>query len=162
MPILRYIKPAVPIRVSEPPTGENWLHEIKWDGWRCQIIKDDDGIRVYARRGANWTRRLPGIVEAAEAIKADNFIIDGELFGVAADDFHSIPTAIRRHEVCVVAFDIVYLNGEDTRHIALEKRRALLKGILLGRLPIIVSQVFHDGEVLLKSVEVRGLEGIVS
>lgn len=159
---LRFITPAAPTLVSEPPTGENWIHEVKFDGWRCQIIKDDRGIRLYSRQGADWTGRLPRILEAVGSIKPDSFIIDGELVGVANGDFYDIPTAIKRQQVCVVAFDLMHLDGIDTRLRPLNERRHLLQGILAPGMPIIFSETFPDGTVLLREVEARGLEGIVS
>ena len=63
------IPAAVPILVKQPPAGPNWLHEIKWDGWRCQVIKDADGIRIDTRKGNDWTDQLHGICEAARALK---------------------------------------------------------------------------------------------
>jgi bifunctional non-homologous end joining protein LigD len=76
---LPFIVPAVPILVGQPPTGPEWLHEIKWDGWRIQIIRDAEGIQFYSRHKTDWTKRLPGIVAAACELKADAFIIDAEL-----------------------------------------------------------------------------------
>jgi ATP-dependent DNA ligase len=73
------VQPAAPVLVTAIPTGPNWLHEIKWDGWRCQIIKDEGGFRIYSRNRKDWTTRLPRIVGAARKLEAQSFFIDGEL-----------------------------------------------------------------------------------
>ena len=93
----QFVAPELATLDSEVPTGPNWLHEIKWDGWRCQIIMDSDGIRIHTRKGNDWTEQLPVIVEAARVLKGQNFCIDGELIGATDDyDFYRLPAAIRR------------------------------------------------------------------
>jgi hypothetical protein len=59
VPRISLIPPALPILVKQPPTGPHWLHEIKSDGWRCQIIKDTAGTRIYTRNGNEWTALPP-------------------------------------------------------------------------------------------------------
>ena len=125
-------------------------------------MKDDRGVRVYSRRGTDWTGELPGIVEAAAAIGAENFIVDGELVSQTPGDFYALPTAIKKRRVCVVAFDFLHLNGENTRPMMLEDRRVLLEDLLVSNSPIMFSPAFPDGEALLEAAEQRGLEGIVS
>ena len=157
------IPAAVPILVKQPPAGPNWLHEIKWDGWRCQVIKDADGIRVHTRRGNDWTDQLPGIVEAARALKARSFAIDGELIGEHDGyDFNTLPAAIRRGQVNVIAFDLLILNGKDLRRYPLEHRKDALKALLSGSEVIQLAETFNDPIALLRAAEEHGMEGIVS
>jgi ATP-dependent DNA ligase len=158
-----YIPPASPILVKQPPTGPNWLHEIKWDGWRCQIIKDADGVRIHTRKGNDWTDQLPGIVATVQEFKARSFAIDGELIGENDGyDFYTLPAAIRRRQVNVVAFDLLFLNGKDLRRFPLEQRKdALTK--LVGTSDVIqLAETFGDPIALLKAAEEHGMEGIVS
>jgi ATP-dependent DNA ligase len=158
-----YIPPASPILVKQPPSGPNWLHEIKWDGWRCQIIKDADGIRIHTRKGNDWTEQLSGIVEAVRALKARSFCIDGELIGATDGyDFSTLPAAIRRGQVMVIAFDLLVLNGKDIRSYPLEKRKDYLRKLIAGTDIIQLAETFNDPIALLKATEEHGMEGIVS
>jgi bifunctional non-homologous end joining protein LigD len=62
----------------KPPVGERWVHEIKHDGYRLMVKRYGDKVRIFTRRGADWTRRFPAIVQAALKVKAKSFYIDGE------------------------------------------------------------------------------------
>jgi bifunctional non-homologous end joining protein LigD len=59
-----FVRPLSPSAAVRPPKGDDWLHEPKWDGFRFQVIKDGGDIRLYSRHGAEYTDRLPGMVEA--------------------------------------------------------------------------------------------------
>lgn len=113
----------------------------------------------------DWTGRLLGIVESAATIQADSFIIDGELIGTGGNGsggaFYDIPTSIKRDEVCVVAFDLMHLDGRDTRTLPLLERRTLLRPLVEDESSIVFSEAFPDGAALLREADERGLEGIV-
>ncbi len=158
-----FIPAAVPILVKQPPTGPAWLHEIKWDGWRCQIINDQDGIRVHTRKGNDWTEQLQGVVQAAQALAARSFCIDGELIGDNDGyDFYTLPAAIRRRQVNVVAFDVLFLGGKDLRRFPLVRRKEALTKLVSGSEVIQISETFNDPIALLLGAQEHGLEGIVS
>jgi bifunctional non-homologous end joining protein LigD len=73
-----YIEPCIPTRVSKPPVGPQWVHEIKHDGYRLIARKRDGRVRLFTRRGYDWTARYPLICEAVAEIPAQSVIIDGE------------------------------------------------------------------------------------
>ena len=160
---LSFILPALPLLVEQPPRGPDWLHEIKWDGWRCQIIKDLDGIRIFTRKANDWTAELPTIVEAAQVLRAKRFIIDGELVAsTVGHDFYTLPAAIRRRQVNLIAFDLMHLGTTDMRRSWLEDRKEALAGLISGSDVIQLSEMFKDPHELLRVAETYGLEGIVS
>src|SRR5271169_4794340 len=72
------IEPCIPTLASRPPTGPQWVHEIKHDGYRLIVRKHDGRVRLFTRRGYDWSDRYPRIVEAVVAIRANSAIIDGE------------------------------------------------------------------------------------
>jgi hypothetical protein len=77
---LAFIRPLNPSAAVRPPKGDDWLHEPKWDGFRFQIIKDGSQVRFYSRHGAEYTDRLPGMVEAfGKMMPTQSAILDGEL-----------------------------------------------------------------------------------
>jgi bifunctional non-homologous end joining protein LigD len=117
-PVLRFIEPCLPSNADKPPSGANWIHEIKHDGYRLMARRDPVGIRLITRRGNNWTTRFPLVVEAVNHLKVRSVLIDGEVCcderGVAA--FHVLRR--RQNEAMAFfldAFDLLELNGTDLR-----------------------------------------------
>src|SRR6476661_1849275 len=89
--VLRFIEPCLPSPAERPPSGSNWIHEIKHDGFRLMARRDPVGIRLITSRGNDWTNRYPLVVEAVNHLKVRSCLIDGEVVccdekGVAA--FH--------------------------------------------------------------------------
>jgi hypothetical protein len=86
-----FIKPCLPSTADQPPSGPEWIHEIKHDGYRLMARRDPIGIRLLTRRGNDWSERFPRVVEAVNLLKVRSCLIDGEVVccderGVAA--FH--------------------------------------------------------------------------
>ena len=80
MPVrLAFIRPLSPSAAVRPLKGDGWLHEPKWDGFRFQVIKDGTRVRLYSRHGAEYTDRLPGMVEAFGKLPTQSAILDGGL-----------------------------------------------------------------------------------
>jgi hypothetical protein len=73
-----FVVPAQPVMASRPPSGPNWVHEIKHDGYRRIVRRDGPAVRPYTRNAYDWTVRLPAIAAAAQRIKANSFMIDCE------------------------------------------------------------------------------------
>jgi bifunctional non-homologous end joining protein LigD len=84
VPAAGFIEPALPTDASKAPSGPLWIHEIKHDGYRLLVKKSATSVRIYTRRGADWTKRFPQIVEATLRIRAKSFYLDGE--GVVCRD----------------------------------------------------------------------------
>src|SRR6476660_1795044 len=113
-----FIAPCLPTKTTQLPSGGQWLHEIKHDGFRIVARKSDGQVRLYSRPGNDFTRRFPLIVEALERLRSRSCIIDGE--AVACNDngvasFERI--RYRQHDgnVFLYAFDLIELNGDDLR-----------------------------------------------
>ena len=169
VPRLGFIAPMTPTLVDRPPVGDDWSTEIKFDGWRCQIVIDGIGVRVFTRRGHDWTDKLKVIAEAAavELRGIGSAIIDGELVyprETGHSDFHKLQEVIRSHsdKLVFMAFDLLYLDGEDWRQWPLEERRACLAGLIRpgGRIQLSESLAGTPAE-LFALAERMELEGIV-
>ena len=80
-----FVVPAQPIKASKPPSGADWVHEIKHDGYRLIVRRDGPTVRLYTRNAYDWTERLPAIAAAAARIKAKSFTIDGEAVVLGPD-----------------------------------------------------------------------------
>ncbi|MBZ9776832.1 RNA ligase family protein [Mesorhizobium sp. CO1-1-8] len=167
---LKFIPPMEPELFDSPPEGEEWIHEIKFDGYRSQLIKDESGIRVLTRRGYDWTARYKVLADQAAAIEADDFIIEGEAIVVDAagrSDFHALQSAVSRRdhsqEYYLVAFDLLHMNGHDLRNVPLEDRREILQGIIQGGGRIQFSEAMPGtGDAVYYLADQTGQEGIVS
>jgi bifunctional non-homologous end joining protein LigD len=152
---------------EKPPAGREWLHEIKIDGYRAQVHIHAGQVTVYSRGGYDWTRQFATIARAAEALRADDAIIDGEIRCSARP---GCPTSRRcganpnSKRLIYHAFDLLYLNGRDLRPLPLIERKAALRK-RLAKAPAALIYVEHletDGETVFKHVCGMGLEGIVS
>jgi bifunctional non-homologous end joining protein LigD len=74
-----FIEPCLPSPADKPPSGSNWIHEIKHDGYRLMARRDPVGIRLITRRGNDWTQRYPLVVEAVNHLNVRSCLIDGEV-----------------------------------------------------------------------------------
>jgi bifunctional non-homologous end joining protein LigD len=166
----QFVRPCVPTTAKGIPRGDAWLHEPKLDGYRLQIVKDGPALRLYSRRGYDWTKRLTSLAEALAGIRCNSAVIDGELVFPAADgrpDFYRLHSAIspdRQHELAVYAFDLMHHNGEDLRPLPLIDRRLQLSEIVARSNVRCFHLVwgFDDGARLLDVTDRHGLEGIIS
>jgi DNA ligase D-like protein (predicted ligase) len=167
---LRFIEPQLASPVDQPPEGKHWIHEIKHDGYRSQVVIERGQVRVFSRNGYDWSDRYSGIVRAAASLRCKSAIIDGEAIVQDDDgrsDFESLQSAMRSRaqSIIIYAFDLLHLDGNDLRQETLSDRRAELKH-LVGRdadSRIQFSEEFDgDGAALFKACAERALEGIVS
>ena len=78
---LRFIPFEVPTAVSEPPEGDDWIHEVKFDGYRTQLVIDKGKVTAFSRRGLDWSDRYPGVIAAAKDLPVNSAIFDGEAIG---------------------------------------------------------------------------------
>jgi DNA ligase D-like protein (predicted ligase) len=167
---VHFIAPQLATPVDEPPEGRHWIHEVKHDGYRCQVLLEQGQARVFTRNGYDWTDRYPSIARAAVSLPCQSAIIDGEAIvqdGTGASDFDSLNSAMRwrPESIILYAFDLMHLDGADIRREPLSLRRSVLK-VLIGtddESRIQFSEAFQgDGAALFKACAERGLEGIVS
>jgi ATP-dependent DNA ligase len=127
-----FVIPAKPVLASKPPSGADWVHEIKHDGYRMIVRRDGSTVPLYSRNAYDWTVRLAAIAAAAEQIKAKSFTIDGEAVVLGPDGLSRFEELSRREAArtaILYAFDLIEYDGEDLR-----KRPFLDRKVALGRL----------------------------
>ncbi|TIO39542.1 MAG: DNA ligase, partial [Mesorhizobium sp.] len=132
---LKFIKPLEPVQVETPPISADWLHEIKYDGFRTQLVLDWAGARAFSRNGHDWSQRYWPVVQAAEKLPAKSFIIDGEMIAPDPDgrpNFHEMHSRMTWNAelLAFVAFDLLYLDGEHVRALPLIERKARLWNLI--------------------------------
>jgi bifunctional non-homologous end joining protein LigD len=164
-----FIEPCLPSTADHAPSGPDWVHEIKHDGYRLMARRDPIAIsrRLLTRKGHDWASRYPLIVEAVQALKVRSCLIDGE--AVACDE-NGVAVFARLREkrggrhVFLYAFDLLELNGTDLRREPIETRKATLASILRGCQPglRLNEHLAHPGDIVFRHACKMGLEGIVS
>lgn len=164
MPKTAFLPIASPKLVDAPPSGREWLHELKYDGFRLQVHVADRTAHLYSKSGEDFTSRYPLIAGVGERLRVRSAVIDGELIACTEDgrpDFYAL-LARRPAPLCVVCFDLLMLDGLDLRPLPLHIRRAKLAPLIAEGTTFILSQEYRDGDALLAMAEQAGLEGIVS
>jgi bifunctional non-homologous end joining protein LigD len=168
IPAQGFVPPCLPTAGTRVPDGPNWVHEIKHDGYRLMVRRTaDKSVRIYTRRGVDWTHRFPLIVEAALRLKARSLHLDGEgvvcnAKGVAV--FDQLHSKVNDHHAHLFAFDLIELDGEDLRPLPLEARKGKLERLLRRSSHGIVlnEHIEGDGDAIFKHACRMKLEGIVS
>jgi bifunctional non-homologous end joining protein LigD len=164
----KFVQPCIPTSAKAIPTGDAWTHEPKFDGYRFQIVKNGREVSLFSRRGAEWTKRLPGFAAPFLALPCRTAVLDGEL---VLPDENGVPDfgGLRRRatderELIFFAFDLLFRDSHDLRLLPLtERRRRLVRLVTRAEIPCLhLVATFEDGAKLLLAAERHGLEGIVS
>jgi bifunctional non-homologous end joining protein LigD len=167
----QFIAPQLCKRVSRPPAGPEWVHEIKLDGYRMQLRVADSEAVMRTRKGLDWTSRFAALAEAAKGLA--DCIIDGEVVALdhnGAPDFAALQAALSEGDSKVLTyfvFDLLFAEGEDLRHMPLTSRKERLQRLLAGntragKLIKYVEHLAEPGDAVLQSACRMNLEGIIS
>lgn len=165
----RGIEPQLATLRTRPPTGEGWLHEVKWDGYRL-IAYRADTVELCSRNQLPWSQRVPHLVDALAALPLREVVLDGELVAVDAEgrsDFGLLQRLLESGDtgdLRLIAFDLLYIDGIDLRGASQSDRRKLLGELIASAAsPALAFSGHVEGDpaaVLAASAE-SGLEGIV-
>jgi bifunctional non-homologous end joining protein LigD len=156
---------------EQPPEGNEWIHEIKFDGYRMLCRIEKKSIHFLTRNHQNWTRKLPELVDSAKALSVTSAVLDGEVVSLKPDgtsDFQDLQNAFRDGSTASLryyVFDLLFLDGFDLRGASLQNRRRVLNDLIseAGSKQILFSDaIMGDGATVLKNACAMGLEGIVS
>ena len=168
-----FIEPQLATLRANPPSGDEWLHEVKFDGYRIQAHVANGMVALHTRKGLDWTTKFGGAIpEALAALDCEDAVIDGEIVvlsdkGVAS--FSALQAALsggRTELLLYYAFDLLHLDGADLRGEKLAERKAKLQrliGAAQAHAPLHYSEDFSEpGQTMLAHACRMGLEGIVS
>jgi bifunctional non-homologous end joining protein LigD len=169
-PLPDFVPPSLATLRATAPSGEGWVHEIKFDGYRIQARLDHGDVRLLTRKGLDWTSKFPNVAAAVADLPARTALIDGEV--VVEDEnsvssFAALQAALKasdRERFVYYVFDLLHLDGRNLASLPLIERKAELKRLVgKGRGPIKYSAHFEDdGAVVLRHACDMSLEGIVS
>lgn len=166
------MRPMLATRGAEVPTGDGWVHEVKWDGVRLLAETSASGVRLTSRNENDVTAGYPELAGLA----GRDLLLDGEVvvladgrpsFAALAERMHvrnarRIAALARELPVVYLVFDLLRLDGRDLTAEPLERRRELLEGLGLAGEHWQVPPTYDDGAMLLQATDEQGLEGIVS
>jgi bifunctional non-homologous end joining protein LigD len=167
----QFIAPQLCKSVSRPPAGADWVHEIKFDGYRIQLRVAGGQAVMRTRKGLDWTSDFAAIAEAARDL--DDCIIDGEVVALdqnGAPDFAALQAALsegRSKDLTYFAFDLLYAADENLQRLPLTDRKARLQQLLnqnsrAAKLIKYVEHLAEPGDAVLQSACRLNLEGIIS
>ena len=167
-----FLEPSLATLADKAPVGDEWIHEIKFDGYRLQGRIDGKSIKLLTRRGLDWTAKFEPIAAALRDLKLGSALVDGELVvedEAGVSSFVGLQADLkagRTDRMVFYAFDLLYLDGYDLTKTPLAERKTLLAG-LLDDAPAdarvrFSAHVERDGDVMVRHACRLGLEGIVS
>ena len=166
------VQPQLATAAAEPPAGDDWLHEIKFDGYRTMAYRAGDGVRLITRGGLDWTHRYGDLPDALAALPCHEAILDGEVVALGGDGvsrFAALQDALSRGEgtrLILYAFDLLYLDGWNLAAAPLDRRKVLLAELLSGAGTGSAIQfsdhVRGDGPAFFERASEMALEGVVS
>ena len=160
--------PQLATLVDHVPTGPGWMHEVKFDGYRCQIAADHDRVVIHTRTGLDWTDRFRSIADAIAALDLSGALIDGEIVSAGHDgnpSFSALQQALKegRQDFTLFAFDLLALDGADLTGLSNIERKEKLAALLPGEGVLrVATHVIGAGEKLFKAMCDAAQEGIVS
>ena len=165
-----FVNPQLATLRDEPPSGEDWIHELKFDGYRMQALIAGHQVRLITRNGKDWTDRYPSVAKALASLDVKTAAIDGEL--VALDEsgrshFSSLQAATNGEQDAVLAyfaFDLLSVDGEDYRKKSLKDRKAALRKVIPKDDEVVrfSDHIEGKGDDVIGKACGMGLEGIIS
>ncbi len=174
-PLPGYRKPQLATLVEAVPTGNRWMHEIKFDGYRALVAVRGKDVRIYTRSGKDWTDKFAPLVDAIRALDLPSALIDGEIVaydGKGNPDFSTLQKVLKRgagaqqpsDKLALHAFDLLELEGEDLTPLPNIERKEKLEALLATAQPPIhvADHVLGAGETLYRTMCEAGQEGIIS
>ena len=162
-------KPQLARLGEAPPQGGQWLHEIKWDGYRILATVSDGKVQLWSRNALEWTGRIPEIADAVQALGLASAALDGELIAGRGtrEDFNLLQATLsgeRPGALAYVLFDLLYVDGVDLTEVPLAGRKQLLQALLDKAPPQLAfsSHVPGDGRKAWELAGEQQFEGIIS
>jgi bifunctional non-homologous end joining protein LigD len=163
-----FVAPMKATAVTKLPEGDEWMYEIKWDGYRALAAKAGEDVRLLSLKNRSLTPDFPDVVRAVQEIHAQSALIDGEIVAIDERGCPSFQMLQNRaslgHDWAIVyyAFDLLELDGVDWKKRPLEQRKAKLREIVNGTNVRYNDELSGSVAAVLRTVEDAGLEGIVA
>ena len=170
-PMPEFVSPQLATLEDKPPAGDEWLHELKFDGYRMLCHLNPGGVRFWSRNKKDWTHKFPHLGKAIKEFPASTAILDGEVVAVDSkgrSSFQKLQQAMKTGDAGFIfhVFDLIYLDGFNLTRMPLRMRKSLLETLfesVPAKSPLRYSDhVEGDGAKFFKQACNYGIEGIVS
>jgi ATP-dependent DNA ligase len=169
VPLPQFVSPQLSLSVETPPSGSQWVHEIKLDGYRMAARIDNGRAQMLTRTGLDWTGKYPSTAEALANLNAKTAYLDGELCGIddaGLPSFAQTQAATdgeRGVRLIFYAFDLLHLSGSNVSNLPLIARKALLEPLVTNKPGLQFNgHDAGDGDLILRHAGKLGFEGVVS
>lgn len=165
-----FIPPQLATLVKAPPSGAQWLHELKFDGYRMLCRIERGKVHFWSRNGKEWTAKFPTVAAVMKELKLSSAMVDGEIVIVDAhgrSSFQKLQRAMAKGVTTgfvYQVFDLLHLDGFDLTRVPLKKRKELLKTLCGGKRDLLrySEHLEGNGDAFFRHACEYGIEGIVS
>jgi bifunctional non-homologous end joining protein LigD len=162
-----FIMPMAARVVEKLPESDDWIYELKFDGYRALLLKDGKRVHIRSRNDKDLTRMYPRVAAQAGRLDADQAIVDGEIVAIDQQGRPSFQALQHRgshpdHQTVFYAFDVLYLNGIDLTGEPLLKRRARLPALLDDSGLLLSKELPGTAAEIVEAVCGLGLEGVIA
>ena len=166
-----FVPPQLATLIDKPPSGDEWLHELKFDGYRLLCHLERGHVRFWTRNENDWTAKFPGLAKAVKALPVKSAILDGEVVALDASgraSFQKLQQSIKSASSGLIlnVFDLIYIEGFSLTRTPLRDRKRVLEELLapLGDRGVLrySDHIEGNGEQFFKEACKHGIEGIVS
>ena len=163
----RFVPPMAAELVDRLPEGDDWMYELKLDGYRALIVKNGDRVELRSRNDKDLTRAYPEVERAGRRLRAQSAVVDGEIVAVDATgrpSFQALQhrSAHPKHVIVFFAFDLLHCDGRDLTAEPLETRRERLAGVLEETGILMSADLPGTAAQVIAAVQALGLEGVIA
>jgi bifunctional non-homologous end joining protein LigD len=169
-----FISPQLALEATSTPNTDDWIHELKLDGYRIQARKSGDQVQLLTRKGIDWTHRMPDVAKAVANLPVHDCTLDGEVVVLTTDgnsSFALLQASFQNaetHPLTYFVFDLLHIDGHDPRDLSLRERKELLAPILptpnsdADEVIRLSEDIPGNGETVFRKACALHAEGIIS
>ena len=163
----RFVQPMAAELVDRLPEGDEWMYEVKLDGYRALVIKNGGRVELRSRNDKDLTRTYPEVHAAGLRLRAESAVVDGEIVAVDANGHPSFQALQHRsanpgHAIAFYAFDLLHVDGESLETQGLKERRARLTRVIRGSGLLLSEPLPGTARQVADAVRALGLEGVIA
>jgi bifunctional non-homologous end joining protein LigD len=162
-----FIQPMAARVVDHLPEGDDWMYEVKFDGYRALLMKNGERVQIRSRNDKDLTNTYPSVAASGHRLRAHQAVLDGEIVAVDANGRPSFQALQHRaahpgHSIAFYAFDLLHLAGEDLTGATLQERRAQLPKVLNDSGVLLSIELPGTPKQVIDAVQSLGLEGVIA
>jgi bifunctional non-homologous end joining protein LigD len=162
-----FVQPMAARVVDTLPEGDEWIYEVKFDGYRALLLKNGDHVQIRSRNDKDLTNTYPSVAASGRRLQAVQAVLDGEIVAVDVNGRPSFQALQHRaahpgHSIVFYAFDLLHLDGDDLTGTALQERRSRLPDVLNDSGVLLSIELPGTPARVIAAVQGLGLEGVIA